>query len=218
MDLLDRVDALIDERHLLRHPFYTKWVAGTLPVDAIHDYARQYYAFESTFPRFLSALHSRSDDPEVRAALLDNLWDEEHGEANHQELWLRFAEGMGVPRDDVRHALPNEATGRLVDTYFRSSTEGPVAAGVSALYAYEAQVPRVAQAKIDGLQARYGISDGRTLGFFETHSHLDLEHSGAERRLIDHLGNGHETEVLHATSDALEAWWSFLDAVDPATS
>ena len=79
-------------------------------------------------------------------------------------------EHKGVGRDEVRSAEHNDATQGLVDTYFRASQEAPVAAGVAALYAYEAQVPQVAQAKIDGLRDRYGITDDRTLGFFETHA------------------------------------------------
>jgi pyrroloquinoline-quinone synthase len=214
MELLTRIDRLIDERHLLGHSFYRKWVAGTLPTEALQDYARQYYAFESTFPRILSALHSRSDRPDVRASLLDNLWDEEHGEVNHAELWLRFAEGMGVSRDDVRGAERNEATQALVDTYWNAASNAPVAAGVAAVYAYERQVPQVALAKIDGLKQRYGVTNGRTLGFFETHATLDVEHSEAERRIIADLGPADEDAVLASTSAALDAWWKFLDAVD----
>jgi pyrroloquinoline-quinone synthase len=214
MDLLTRIDRLIDERHLLGHSFYRKWVAGTLPTEALQDYARQYYAFESTFPRILSALHSRSDRPDVRASLLENLRDEEHGEANHAELWLRFAEGVGVDREAVRGADPNEATHSLVDTYWNAACDGPVAAGVAAVYAYERQVPQVAQSKIDGLRQRYGVNDPRTLGFFETHATLDVEHSDAERKIIADLGPEDEEAVLASTSAALDAWWRFLDAVD----
>ena len=213
--LLDEIDRLIDDRSLLSHPFYTKWTAGTLPLPALREYARQYYAFESNFPRFLSALHSRSDRADVRAALLDNLWDEEHGEANHAELWLRFAEGVGVPREDVRQAEPNDATHALLEAYRRAATEAPVAAGVAAVYAYERQVPAVAASKIDGLRRFYGLTEGRALTFFEIHSVLDVEHSGQERRIIGELGAGHEAEVLAETTRALDAWWSFLDAVDP---
>jgi pyrroloquinoline-quinone synthase len=214
--LVDQIDQLIEERHLLRHSFYAKWVAGTLPREALQEYARQYYAFESSFPRFLSALHSRSERPEVRASLLDNLWDEEHGEANHQELWLRFAEGLGLARDDVIGASLNEATRALVETYRRAAFERPVAAGVAALYAYERQVPDVATAKIDGLKRNYGISDERTLAFFETHAVLDEDHAGAERAIVVQTADGDGPEVLEATGAALDAWWSFLDAVDPA--
>lgn len=215
MDLMDRMDALIEERHLLTHPFYRAWLDGTLPFGAMQEYARQYYAFESTFPRFLSALHSRSERAETRAALLENLWDEEHGEANHREMWLRFGEGVGVERDDVMAATHNDATKGLLETYWTSVTERPVPAGVAAVYAYERQVPQVAAAKIDGLKHRYGVTDRRTLGFFETHALLDIEHSNAERQIIAGAGDGEEQGVLDATGAALEAWWSFLDAVTP---
>lgn len=216
MDLLKSVDRLIDDRHLLTHPFYTKWQAGMLPREALQEYARQYYAFESSFPRFLSALHSRSDRPEVRQALLENLWDEEHGATNHAELWLRFAEGVGVSREDVRGAEWNEGSRALVDGYREWSSTTSVAAGVAAIYAYERQVPAVAQAKIDGLRAHFDVQDPRTLAFFEVHATLDMEHSEAERRIIEDLGAGNEDEVLATTSAALRGWWSFLDAVDPA--
>ena len=83
MDLIDRIDALIKDRHLLTHPFYVRWREGTLPVEAIQEYTRQYYAFESAFPRLLSAIHTRTEDSVVRQSILTNLWDEEHGEVNH---------------------------------------------------------------------------------------------------------------------------------------
>jgi pyrroloquinoline-quinone synthase len=215
MDLAARVDALIDERHLLRHPFYRKWLDGTLPRSALQEYARQYFAFESTFPRFLSAIHARCDSAEARRSILENLWDEEHGEANHQELWLRFAEGIGVAREDVRGALRSPATEALLETYRASATGEPTAAGVAAVYAYERQVPEVAKAKIDGLRQRYGVKDARTLAFFEVHSDLDVEHSEAERRIVRDLGAGEDETVLRAAASALDAWWGFLDAVDP---
>ena len=218
MDLMDRIDALIDRRHLLGHPFYRAWVAGTLPTDALREYVRQYYAFESSFPRFLSAIHSRSDQPDVRDALLENLWDEEHGAANHQEMWLRFAEGMGVPRDDVRGAQWNQATQTLVRTYWDAAREADVPSAVAAVYAYERQVPAVAQAKIAGLRERYGVADRRTLGFFETHAELDVEHSEAERRIIADGANGQAEDALRWTDRALDAWWGFLDAVTPEGS
>ena len=216
MDLLERIDALIAERHLLKHPFYTKWKAGELTRDELQEYARQYYAFESTFPRLLSALHTRSEEPEVRQSLLDNLWDEEHGEVNHAEMWLRFGEGIGVERSSVRSAPANDGTQALLDTYWSAVSDGPIAAGIAALYAYEGQVPEVAAEKIRGLVEQYGIDDPRTLAFFTVHSTLDVEHSGAERSMISDLAptKADEEVVLAATRAALDAWWGFLDAVN----
>jgi pyrroloquinoline-quinone synthase len=211
MDLIEEIERRIDARHLLTHPFYTQWQAGMLPREALQEYARQYYAFESSFPRFLSALHSRTERADVRQALLENLWDEEHGSSNHAELWLRFAERIGVDRDDVRGATWNEGSRALVDSYSRITTEAPVAAGVAAVYAYERQVPAVAVAKIEGLRAHFGVDDPQALSFFEIHSTLDVEHADAERAIVADLGAGVEEDVLEATSAALDAWWEFLD-------
>jgi pyrroloquinoline-quinone synthase len=216
MDLLQRIDALIAERHLLTHPFYTKWREGTLSREALQEYARQYYAFESTFPRLLSALHTRSERPEVRQQILDNLWDEEHGEVNHAELWLRFGEGIGVDRASVRGAALNAGTRDLLSTYWSAVSDASLAAGIAALYAYEGQVPEVATEKIRGLVEQYGIDDPRTLAFFTVHSTLDVEHSGAEREMIAVLAPtaADEDAVLASTRAALDAWWGFLDAVN----
>ena len=216
MNLLERIDALIAERHLLKHPFYTKWREGTLPREALQEYARQYYAFESTFPRLLSSLHARSERADVRQSLLDNLWDEEHGEVNHAELWLRFGEGIGVERDSVCAATPNAGTRGLLDAYWSSVTDASLAAGIAALYAYEGQVPEVATEKIRGLVEHYGTNDPRTLAFFTVHSTLDVEHSAAERSMIATLAPtaADEDAVLRSTRSALDAWWGFLDAVN----
>jgi pyrroloquinoline-quinone synthase len=217
VNLLDQIDALIAERHLLNHPFYQAWRAGTLPTEALQAYAQQYYAFESTFPRILSGLHSRTDRADLRQSILDNLWDEEHGDANHAELWMRFADGLGVARDVVRDAQRTPQTQALVDGYLRLAREAPVGAGIAAVYAYEAQVPLVAQAKIDGLRERYGVTDERTLSFFTTHAYLDVEHSAAEREMVAQLGDGHAEETLGAARWAVNAWWAFLDGVTPST-
>jgi pyrroloquinoline-quinone synthase len=220
MDLLERIDRLIDERHLLTHPFYTKWTNGTLPREALQEYARQYYAFESAFPRFLSAMHTRTESPAVRQQLLDNLWDEEHGPDNHAELWLRFAEGIGVDRDDVRSAARKEATQALVELYGELCREAPVAEGVAALYAYERQVPQVSGSKIEGLRKHFGVEDPRALEFFVLHGELDVDHSSAEREMLGALIADAQPEPIEAaTGRALDAWWNFLSAVDqPATA
>jgi pyrroloquinoline-quinone synthase len=214
MALLNEVDALIDEHHLLTHPFYVRWVAGTLPREALQAYARQYYAFESAFPRFLSAIHSRCERADFRQTILDNLWDEEHGEENHAELWLRFAEGVGVGRSEVAGATLNPATRALVETYHRAVGEGPTAAGIAAIHAYEHQVPAVAAAKIAGLRAHYGIGDPRTLAFWELHESLDEQHAAAERSILAQARDEERPAVLQATSRALQAWWRFLGAAD----
>src|SRR5437762_2355579 len=101
---LDAIDAQIAAKHLLTHPFYLAWTRGQLTVAALADYARQYYHHVAAFPTYLSAIHAHCDDQPTRRQLLDNLIDEEGGSPNHPELWLQFANGVGVAKEDDRNA------------------------------------------------------------------------------------------------------------------
>jgi pyrroloquinoline-quinone synthase len=219
-DLIPQLDAMIAERHLLKHPFYQDWTAGRLSLDILREYAVQYYRHVEAFPRYLSALHSRCDDLCVRQALLANLIEEERGEENHPELWLRFAEGLGVVRDRVTDAPANAATQKLVETYRRMTRERQVAAGLAALYVYEGQTPAVATAKIDGLKRHYGIGSERTLAFFTTHERADASHAKTGAELIDRLAADDESraDVIAAADEALAALWGMLDGVQSRAS
>ena len=41
--IADEVDRLIEERSLLKHPFYQGWQRGDLSLDTLRSYAAQYY-------------------------------------------------------------------------------------------------------------------------------------------------------------------------------
>ena len=213
MDVLARIDALIQKHSLLDHPFYTKWVEGTLPIEAIQAYAKSYYQFESSFPRFLSAIHSRAEDAQVRQVLLDNLWDEEAGDENHVELWLRFAEALGLEREEIQDGKPSPAADELVQTY-RRATENGVAAGLAAIYAYEAQVPAIAQAKIRGLKDHYEVTDDYSIAFWHVHESLDVQHAQGERQMLATVAEADPEAAVAATEQALEAWWGLLTEAD----
>jgi pyrroloquinoline-quinone synthase len=202
------IDQRIAAKHLLRHPFYLAWTAGTLPRESLLEYARQYFAFESNLPRYLTALHARSESPRVRAALLANAWDEAQGEKNHAELWLRFAEALGLSRGEVENATPSEATRSLVDTYWAAASDAPVEGGVAALYAYESQLPAVSESKMEGLERHYGVA-GDAVAFFQVHRAIDVHHAAAEREILE--GSGADDQAaLEWTGRALDAWWNFL--------
>ena len=72
-----------------------------MSIEDLQIYAGKYYFFEGNFPLFLSVIHSKCEDLEVRQSLRGNLWDEEHGEVNHLAMWLDFCAGLGLERDLV---------------------------------------------------------------------------------------------------------------------
>ncbi|HTT75040.1 MAG TPA: CADD family putative folate metabolism protein [Candidatus Binataceae bacterium] len=209
------LDSLTAEMSLLKHPFYQQWTAGTLPLERLCNYAVQYYQHVAAFPRYLSGIHTRCSDLSTRQALLENLIDEERGSENHPELWLRFAEALGVPRTAVLSARALPATRLLVDTFTHLTQDQPLPAGLAALYAYESQIPAVAEAKIDGLRRFYGISGEEGLRFFNVHREADPHHARAVGQMVKrHCENADDQRLaLRAGRTAIAAVWSILDAV-----
>jgi pyrroloquinoline-quinone synthase len=207
---IEAVDAIIADKSLLKHPFYQAWNAGELSLADLRRYAAQYFHFEAAFPTFLSAVHARCESPAVRQAVLNNLWDEEHGPDNHVALWLRFCEGLGLSEAEVRATEPLPETVDLVEG-FRAACSGSTAAGIATIYAYESQAPEVARQKIAGLKQFYAIEDARTLSFFSLHADLDVEHAAAERAVIEAAAPAEREAVEAAVGDATARLWRFLD-------
>jgi len=140
---LGKIDNDIAAKHLLKHPFYLAWTRGELSREALADYAQQYYQHVAAFPTYLSAIHANCDDQSTRKELLKNLIDEEAGSPNHPELWLNFAEGLGVSAQDAQNAERCPETDNLVDTFRSVCREGSTVEGLAALYAYESQIPAI---------------------------------------------------------------------------
>jgi len=215
IDIIDEVRRITDERSLLKHPFYQAWQRGELTLDHLRGYAGQYWHHVLAFPQYVSAAHAICPDQGERQELLQNLIEEERGPENHPELWLRFAEGVGAARDDVRASAPLPETRRLVDTFRDATSRRSFAEACAALFVYESQVPEVAKTKIAGLKRFYGRDDERTLQFFEVHIGADEVHSevgaGMVRRHV--TDEASRDAVLATARECADALWSFLDGV-----
>ena len=208
--------ARIAKFDLLTHPFYQAWSAGQLTRDDLGEYAAAYYPHVAAFPTYLSTLHSRLPDSEVRRAVLRNLAEEEIQGRAHSELWLDFAEGMGADRAAVRQREPVKEVEELVATFRDFAQQGSTAECLAAFYAYESQVPRIAEAKSRGLEQHYA-ADAGTIGYFRLHRTADVRHADVWRRLLEGAlqeNPGSAPDALAAAEQASEALWRALDGID----
>lgn len=211
---IQKIDQQVAKRSLLLHPFYVAWSQGTLGKEALSDYAAQYSRHVSAFPTYLSSLHSHTDDSVTRRHLLANLTDEEAGHPNHPDLWLDFAEAVGATRAEVEQTVPWEETVQLVNTFRTICRDRSTAEGLAALYAYESQIPAVAESKIDGLTRFYGIDSPRALAYFRVHIEADREHSAIERRLLKgYVNEFNFAAVEESVAAVLDSLWEMLSGV-----
>src|SRR3981081_2372068 len=149
-DLLDRLDAAIAEKNLLKHPFYQDWQVGKLTREALQLYASQYYRHVEAFPKHLRVLASRTDG-DLREIVQENLAEEEDPNGSHPKLWRDFAVALGIPEEDISCCPALPGTQGVVQTFRKICSDCPADEAVAALYAYESQVPEIATTKISGL-------------------------------------------------------------------
>jgi|TARA_B100000315_G_scaffold120298_1_gene110196 pyrroloquinoline-quinone synthase len=200
---------------MLDHPFYQLWNRGELPLETITEYAKQYYAQVKAFPTYVSGVHARCEDMECRQILLENLIEEEHGDDNHPELWLRFADGLGLNRDEVKNQKLLKETEESVETMKNLTQDKNYLKGLAALYAYESQIPEVSKTKREGLKKFYNIEDDRVVSFFSVHEKADLIHRQVEQDILKNQCTSKESqqEVLQSAGDAAKALWNFLNGI-----
>ena len=142
-----RLHASIRRWNLLDSEFYQAWSAGTLPVGALRDYAREYGAF---------------------IALIAKGWNG-HGDAataaverEHVGLWSDFAASLGTEIGSPR----TDAVKRLRETADRLFEDE--ASSLGALYAFEAQQPATSRSKLEGLRTYYNVP-AKAETYFEVH-------------------------------------------------
>ena len=205
---------------LLQHPFYQAWSKGELTREDLREYAAEYWHHVSAFPTYLSALHSRLPDGEMRREVLRNLAEEEGVDAAtarpHSDLWMDFAIGMGASRDEVarREVMPEMTA--LIATFRELMQEEKASSAMAALYAYESKVPAIATTKAEGLASHYK-TEGAAARYFTLHETADVAHAGVWRELIDkELASSPEDveAALNAGEQAAKALWVALDGVE----
>jgi len=210
-ELLEKIDAAIAEKNLLKHPFYQDWQAGKLSRESLQIYAAQYYRHVEAFPQHLKMLAARADES-LKPVVMENLEEELNPGRPHPSLWQDFAGALGVSEQTMTSpSLPG--TQHVVQKFREICSQRSMAEAVAALYAYEAQVPEIATTKIDGLKKFYGITEPKGLAYFEVHEEADKEHRAAWRGWLEANANGNEEAILKSTNEALDALWGALSAV-----
>ena len=214
---MDTLHSIVKQKHLLKHPFYRLWLKGKLPKEALQNYAGQYFQLVSNLPRFISSLHANCEDETTRQQLVHHLMEEELGFGNgnvaHTELWLDFAEGLGVKRDKIdAEALPET---RKALSELKKICANDFLAGTAALLAYEAQISDIAELKMKGLIKHYHIKDKKALKFFRVHKKVDIEHQKTWKKMIGkHAKTSlQKAQVREALNKSLKAMHLLLDGV-----
>ncbi len=190
-------------RHLLAHPFYRRWEAGTLSEGELAAYAEQYRHIERELPVTLAAIAAALPEGRARELVEANLADELGSPEPHAKLFESFAEAAGAAPD----ASATPSTAALL-ALVRTAAANDPAAALAMVAAYEVQAADIAGSKSDGLRRHYGFGEDGTR-FWDVHRTQEVAHAGWSLEALSELEADPDVVQAAATVSA-DSWWLFL--------
>ncbi len=65
MNIIKRIDEMIEERSLLKHPFYQMWSDGKLTQESLAGYSKEYFQLVKAVPFFMTPIIEKAPDSVV---------------------------------------------------------------------------------------------------------------------------------------------------------
>jgi pyrroloquinoline quinone (PQQ) biosynthesis protein C len=226
----------------VHHPYLKALAEGTFPDTrwALADFARHYYGYSRHFPRYLTTVISRLENPAHRRGLLENL-TEESGVYSEQELeelatfgvkpeWIdglphpilfqRFSTAIGVVRDESPE-LDQVVCWR--EMFLSTLSTGSPAEALGALGLGTENIVRTIYGSFVKAIERLGDLDPRDTVFFPLHTAVDDHHQGTLQAVsTDFAGtaegrSGLRRGMLKALSLRAGFWdWLYERAMNPS--
>lgn len=202
------------------HAFHVRMHEGKLARHEIQAWVRNRYYYQTRIPIKDAIILSKSDDPGFRRAWLHRIVDhdgEREGEGG-LSLWLRLAEGVGLPTEEVRDlrgVLPGVrfACDAYVDLVRERSLVEAVASSLTEFFA-----PDLMSRRIVAWETHYPWVDKATIEYFR--SRVPRARRDSEEAIEFVVRHATTAEMQRACVAALirktEILWHLLDCVDAA--
>ncbi len=202
--LIHKIDRIIEERSLLNHPFYQAWSDGKLTREALTGYSKEYYQLVKAVPIFMTQLMDQ-----VPSSLYDELDYHQQEEFSHISMWERFASGLGVSRNDLLNYDGLYKTNHAISGMHQLM--GSLESGAAAMYAFEKEIPKISQIKLEGLAEFYGLTNEDVTKYFKEHTEADIRHTASWENLIKSIAP-EEHKVISAAESSVTCQNLLLDS------
>jgi len=164
------------------HPFFSRLERGEVPRPLVRAWVTQFYPWLASVPiamaeRFANCSYDSANDP-YRRMILDQLVEEAgdpKGKASgHPELWLRFCEGLGIPRKEVLNAPLLPSTMVAIDDFLYTNRVNTFY--VSAAGSSEPPNVELCARLLPAFRKHYGVDEAH-LEYYSLHVTADVKHS-----------------------------------------
>ena len=204
MNLVQRIDQIIEERSLLKHPFYEMWSDGKLTQESLAGYSKEYFQLVKAVPEFMAPIIEKAPNS-VIAELIEN----QQEESDHIKPWISFAGELGISEDELISYSGLDKTNKAVSDL--DQLMNTYDSGACAMYTFEKEIPKISQTKLDGLSEFYQITNERATEYFKLHTEADIRHAASWRNILE-KSNADTSNLVEVAEKSVSAQNLLLDS------
>ena len=204
MNLVQRIDQIIEERSLLKHPFYEMWSDGKLTQESLAGYSKEYFQLVKAVPEFMTPIIEKAPN-----SVITELTENQQEESDHIKPWISFAGELGVSNDELISYSGLDKTKKAVSDLSELMTTFD--GGACAMYAFEKEIPKISQTKLDGLSEFYQITNDNATEYFKLHTEADIRHTASWRNILE-KSNADTSNLIEIAEKSVSAQNLLLDS------
>ena len=202
--LIKKIDDMIEERSLLKHPFYEMWSDGKLTLDSLSGYSKEYFQLVKKVPGFMSPIIEQAPQDVVNELVAN-----QQEESDHIRPWIKFAGALGIDEETLQNYEGLPKTKQAVEDL--SKLMNSYEDGACAMYAFEKEIPKISQTKLDGLAEFYGLTSEQATEYFKLHTEADIRHAASWRNILENTKSDPE-KLIEIADKSISAQNLLLDS------
>lgn len=222
--------AVMDQKNHAAWPLFTR--PGLSKEALTVHFRHEYQTYVRDFPVLLARLLGQAPPDEVRAALAENIFEEQTGKlslgVSHPALFLEMMDGLGIPRAALESRSPRLVPEAVAYRAFLDeiSLSPPWVVGAAVLTIFvEGSVheraelagrrvlPPIEEAIANHPMVQHYGCPPEKMGIVRAHRAVESGHRKDAWRMVTSHARGHETAILRAVRQALAAWLRYRDGV-----
>ena len=204
MNLIQKIDQIIEERSLLKHPFYEMWSDGKLTQESLAGYSKEYFQLVKAVPEFMTPIIEKAPN-----SVITELTENQQEESDHIKPWISFAGELGISNDELISYSGLDKTKKAVSDLSELMTTFD--GGACAMYAFEKEIPKISQTKLDGLSEFYQITNDNATEYFKLHTEADIRHTASWRNILE-KSNADTSNLIEIAEKSVSAQNLLLDS------
>ena len=204
MNLIQKIDQIIEERSLLKHPFYEMWSDGKLTQESLAGYSKEYFQLVKAVPEFMTPIIEKAPN-----SVITELTENQQEESDHIKPWISFAGELGISEDELISYSGLDKTKKAVSDLSELMTTFD--GGACAMYAFEKEIPKISQTKLDGLSEFYQITNDNATEYFKLHTEADIRHTASWRNILE-KSNADTSNLIEIAEKSVSAQNLLLDS------